>query len=159
MGLAVFDAQGGLIAADGPSEILKALPPGPVKQAIKKGENSGAFGHTGDVQWLDQAIPLHVNGQPAGALVVLEDARSIGSEAASVWRQSFWRILALVILIVGVTFLMVRWFLMRPITRLAERLRRLRMGHDDDDGGSEPGRLEPLLAVGPRSGDHYREPD
>jgi trehalose 6-phosphate synthase len=117
------------------------LPPGPVKQAIKKGENAGAFGHTGDVQFLDQAIPLHVNGQPAGALVVLEDARSIGSEAASVWLQSFWRILALVILIVGVTFLMVRWFLMRPITRLAERLRRLRMGHDDDEAGVNPADL------------------
>ena len=36
---------------------------------------------------------------------------------------------------VGVTFLMVRWFLMRPVTRLAERLRRLRMGHHDADGG------------------------
>ncbi len=141
LGLAVFDAQGNLMAADGPPDILRALPPGPVKQAIKKGENSGAFGHTSDIQFLDQAIPLHVNGQPAGALVVLEDARSISSEAASVWLQSFWRILALVVLIVGVTFLMVRWFLMRPITRLAERLRRLRMGHDDDEAGVNPADL------------------
>jgi trehalose 6-phosphate synthase len=30
---------------------------------------------------------------------------------------------------------MVRWFLMRPITHLAERLRRLRMGHADDETG------------------------
>ena len=74
-----------------------------------------------------------MNGQPAGALVVLEDAGYISAEAADVWRQSFWRIAAFVVLIVGVTFLMVRWFLMRPITRLAERLRRLRMGHADDD--------------------------
>ena len=59
------------------------------------------------MQWLDQAIPLHVNGQPAGALVVLEDASYIRSEANAVWRQSFWRIAALVLLIVGVTFLMV----------------------------------------------------
>jgi trehalose 6-phosphate synthase len=141
LGLAVYDARGGIVAADGPSEVFRVLPPGPVKQAIKKGVNSGAFGHTGDIQWLDEAIPLHVNGQPAGAMVVLEDASYIGPEDASVWRQSFWRILAFVLLIVGVTFMMVRWFLMAPITRLAERLRRLRMGHGDDGAGVNPGDL------------------
>jgi alpha,alpha-trehalose-phosphate synthase [UDP-forming] len=132
LGIAVYDARGAMIVADGPSDIFKALTPGPVKQAVKTGKNAGVFGHTGDAQWLDQAIPLHVRGEPAGALVVLEDAGDVGPEAWSVWRQSFWRTLALLSVIVGVTFLMVRWFLMRPILRLAERLRRLRMGHDDD---------------------------
>ena len=32
---------------------------------------------------------------------------------------------------------MVRWFLMRPITRLAERLRRLRMGHEDTESRAD----------------------
>ena len=135
LGLAVYDARGTLLALDGPPDLFKSLPSGPVKEAIKTGKNASAFGHTGDVQWLDQAIPLHVNGQPAGALVVLQDAGDISSEAAALWRQSFWRTLALVTVIVGVTFLMVRWFLMRPILRLAERLRRLRMGHEDDVAG------------------------
>jgi len=144
LGLAVYDVRGTLVTANGPSELFKSLPPGPVKQAVKKGENSGTFGHTGDVQWLDEAIPLHVNGQPAGALVILEDAGYIGTEAVSAWRQSFWRAAAFVILIVGVTFLMVRWFLMRPITRLAERLRRLRMGHADDDSGPDLSLFSPL---------------
>ncbi len=141
LGLAVYDAQGNLVAADGPAEIMKALPPGPVKQAIKKGENSAAYGRTGDARWLDEAIPLHVNGEPAGALVVLEDAGYISAETSAVWRQNSWRILAFVVLIVGVTFLMVRWSLTRPIARLAERLRRLRMGHDEDPAGVSPADL------------------
>jgi len=141
MGLAVYDARGILVTQDGPPEIFRSLPPGPVKQAIKTGKNSGTFGHTGDVKWLDQAIPLHVNGEPAGALVILEDSGYIGSETAGMWLQSFWRTAAFVVLIVGVTFLMVRWFLMRPIVRLAERLRRLRMGHDDGDAEVNPADL------------------
>jgi trehalose 6-phosphate synthase len=141
LGLAVYDARGDLATSDGPVDIFRDLPPGPVKQAIKKGENSAAYGRTGDVRWLDQAIPLHVNGQPAGALVVLQDAGYISAETSEVWQQSFWRILAIVLLIVAVTFLMVRWFLTRPVTRLAERLRRLRMGHDDDDAGVNPSDL------------------
>ncbi len=141
LGLAVYDVHGSLLSADGPFDVFKTLPPGPVKQAIKRGENVAAYGSTGDVKWLDEAVPLHVNGQPAGALVVLEDAGYISAEATSVWQTSFWRILAFVVLIVGVTFLMVRWFLMRPITRLAERLRRLRMGHADDESDVNPADL------------------
>jgi trehalose 6-phosphate synthase len=141
LGLAVYDARGELVTADGPAEIFKALPPGPVRQAIKKGQNAETFGRTGDARWLAVAVPLHVNGQPAGALVVLEDAGYISDETSTVWRQSSWRVLAFVVLIVGVTFLMVRWFLTRPIARLAERLRRLRMGHDDDPAGVNPADL------------------
>ena len=61
LGLAVYDVHGGLMAADVPAEILKTLSINPVKQAIKRGLNSGLFGHTGDVDWLEEAVPLHVN--------------------------------------------------------------------------------------------------
>ena len=94
--------------------------------------DSSVFGHQGDQQWLEEAIPLHVDGHAAGALVILEDARTIRAEGTLVWRQSFWRIAAFVLLIVGVTLLMVRWFLMRPMIRVADRLRRLRMGQSGD---------------------------
>ncbi len=138
IGLAVYDAQGSLLSSSAPAAVLTALPPGPVKQAIKHGTNFGMFGRSGDLRWLEEAVPLHVNGKPAGALVVLEDDTYIHAEGAAVWRQTFWRILAFVVFIVAVTFVMVRWFLMQPITRLAERLRRLRLGHGDDTSGINP---------------------
>ena len=43
LGLAVYDARGDLATSDGPVDIFRDLPPGPVKQAIKKGENSAAY--------------------------------------------------------------------------------------------------------------------
>ena len=131
IGLAIYDSKGALLVFDGPSALIKSLPPNPVRLAIKNGANASQFGHTGDQDWLQEAIPLHVNGQQAGALVVLEDAGYIRGEASEVWRQTFLRIVASVVLIVGVTVLMIRWFLMRPITRLAERLRLLRMGNPE----------------------------
>ena len=132
LGLAIYDAKANLVNYDGPGDIIRSLPPGPVKLAMKRGTNAGAFGHNDNQQWLEVAIPLHLNGKPAGALVMLEDATYIRTEARGIWLQTFWHIAASVLLIVGVTFLMVRWFLMRPITRLAERLRQLRMGHPPD---------------------------
>jgi len=131
LGLAVFDTRGDLLASQGPEQVIRALPPNPVKIAIKHGSNSSMFGHTGDTDWLEEAIPLHQDGRPVGALVVLEDAGYIRAEAAMVWKQTFWRIVALVVLIAGVTALVIRWSLLRPVTRLAERLRLLRMGHPE----------------------------
>jgi trehalose 6-phosphate synthase len=147
LGLAVFDAKGLLLTSSGPSLILGTLPPGPIKLAMKRGANTSLVGHTGDQDWLEEAIPLHVQGRPAGALVILEDAGYIRAEGAEVWRQTFWRIVASVVLIVGVTVLMVRWFLMRPISRLSERLRMLRTGDPDHaviHGGEDLNLLSPI---------------
>ncbi|MGA2252095.1 alpha,alpha-trehalose-phosphate synthase (UDP-forming), partial [Terracidiphilus sp.] len=91
--------------------------------------------------------PLHVNGNIAGALVVMQDANAIRAETAMVWRHTFWRIAVSVVLIVGITALMVSWFLMRPAKQLAERLRRLRLGHagaDEHAHGKELSLFTPL---------------
>jgi alpha,alpha-trehalose-phosphate synthase [UDP-forming] len=132
MGLAVYDAQGALVAMAGPAGVFAELPRGPLDKAIQQGVYTSAFGHKDDQQWLALTIPLYNNGRIAGALAILQDARYIRAEGISVWRQSFWRIAAFVLLIVCVTLLMVRWFLMRPMVRLAERLRRIRMGQSND---------------------------
>ena len=132
LGLAVYNMQGGLVAEADPAGVFTELPNGPLNKAIQQGVNSAVFGHKDDQQWLEEAIPLHDGGRVSGALVILEDARFIRAEGIAVWRQSFWRIVAFVLLIVGVTLLMVRWFLMRPMKRVADRLRRLRIGDTSD---------------------------
>src|ERR1700722_16743288 len=62
-----------------------------------------------------------------------------------VWRRSFLNIVAMVILVVVVTLLMVRWFLLQPVTRAADWLRRLRQGKAEvGEGAKEFGYLVPL---------------
>jgi alpha,alpha-trehalose-phosphate synthase [UDP-forming] len=137
LAVALYDADGKLLAASGPAALLDAILRAPIQATLKHGKNEGAFSHTGDQNWLEEAVPLHTDGKVAGALVVLEDANAIRAESTTVWQHSFWRILASVIVIFGVTLLMVRWFLMRPAMKLAERLRRLRLGHVEIVGSSE----------------------
>ncbi len=129
LALAVYTPAGRLLAAAGPDEVIKALRPEPVEKAIRKGSEVSVYGHSGDWQWLEDAFPLQDAGQLNGVLVILEDARFIRAEGNAVWQRSFWRIAAFVVLIVVVTLIMVRWFLMRPMARATEQLRRLRMGH------------------------------
>ena len=134
LAIVLYDAQGKLLTASGHAAMLYAMRPEPIQSTLKKGENSAIFSHTGSLDWLEEAIPLHVNGNMAGVLVIVEDASAIPADSAIVWQHTFWRIAATVVLIVGVTVLMVSWLLMRPAKRVAERLRRLRLGHPEDSG-------------------------
>jgi len=151
VGVAIYDPAGQLMASSGPPAIIKSLEhtqfqtlaPAqlqslartPIEKAIKRGAKSSAFGHLGSDEWLEQAIPLHDGNRLEGVMVVLVDAGYIRDQGNALWRQSFFRIAATVLLIVGVTFLMVRWFLMRPLTRVSDRLRRMRMGHFEKEPG------------------------
>lgn len=127
MALAVFDAQGKLLACSGPPEIMEALPFEVVAKSIRKGADVSAFGHTGGKQWLEQALPLHNGDQLEGVMAIVADAGYIRSEGIAVWQRSFLRVAALVVLIVVITLLMVSWFLLRPMTQVTERLKRLRL--------------------------------
>ena len=147
LGLAVVNPQGQFLAYAGPSDLLQALPHPLVEKSLRKGSEESAFGHSSSMQWLEETFPLHNGNELEGALVLVADASYIRSEGYDIWRRSFWRIVELVLLIAAVTFVMVRWFLMRPLTRVAERLRRLRSGHPDgppDAGTREFSMFTPL---------------
>jgi alpha,alpha-trehalose-phosphate synthase [UDP-forming] len=147
LGLGVFNPQGRLLAFAGPQDLFNILPPATIKRAMHRGAREAYFGHDGDRQWLEDAFPLHAGTQLNGVMVILQDAGFIHAEDMAVWKRSFWRIAAFVVLIVGVTLLMVRWSLTRPMSRLAERLRLLRMGHRDaadEKGAAELSIFTPL---------------
>src|SRR5579859_4482056 len=163
LGIGVYDPQGKLVTETGSPEVFQALAHSPfatlaktgvqslsrtqVEKSLAKGTQMNAFGHTGSVQWLQEVFPLHNGNQLVGALVVLIDAGYIRDQSYDLWRRSFWWIVATVVLIVAVTFLMVRWFLMRPLMKVADRLRRLRMGHFEKGlgaGASELNLFSPL---------------
>jgi alpha,alpha-trehalose-phosphate synthase [UDP-forming] len=132
LGLAIYDAQGDLLAASGPPDVMAALGNGVVEKSLQRGVEGGAFGHAGQWQWLEQTFPIHNGSQLQGAVAIVMDAGYIRSEGMALWQRSFWRIAAFVIVIVAITLFMVRWFLLRPMSRAVERLRQLRIGHVED---------------------------
>ena len=163
LGVGVYDPQGRLISASGVPGVFQALSHGrfellaktpvqslsrtAIEQSLRKGAQVNAFGRTGQIQWLEEVFPLHNGTQLVGALVVVIDTGYIRDQSYDLWRRSFWWIVATVLLIVSVTFGMVRWFLMRPLTRVADRLRRLRMGHFEkglSGGAAELNMFSPL---------------
>ena len=166
LGLAVYDAQGKLLACTGPQEVLQALPYGVIQKSIQKGAEVSAFGHTDNWQWLEEAQPLHNGNELIGTMAIVADAGYIRSEGIAVWQRSFLRIVALVFLIVVVTLAMVSWFLLRPMVQgggadapaAAEGRAR---GRSCPGGRGEADFLgfEAVHAAGARSGDDGGEPD
>jgi trehalose 6-phosphate synthase len=138
LALAVYDGEGTLIACSGPPSVLQALPYALVKKSMKNGAEVSQFGHTSQFQWLDEVFPLHNGDKLNGLVAIVADAGYIRSEGIAVWQRSFWRIAALVVLIVSVTLAMVSWFLFRPIEQVAEHLRRLRLKSMHPSKASEP---------------------
>jgi len=135
LGLAVYNLQGTLATAAGPAAIFTALPRGPLDKALQQGADSSIFGHRDNQQWLEEATPLYADGRVLGAMVILEDANAIHADGVVLWLHSFWNTAAFVLLIVCVTLAMVRWFLMRPMMMVTDRLRRLRLGQTAEDEG------------------------
>ena len=137
LALAVYDTDGRILSSAGPGLVLHALPEQVVANAIQKGMQISRFGHTGDQEWLEEAFPLHDGLKADGSLVIVADANYIRSAGNDLWRRSFWRALAIMVLIVAITMGMIRWFLLRPMTQVVERLRRLRLkaAHPEKSAG------------------------
>ena len=148
LGIALYDPHGNLMSSAGPQAVMSAISHNAVQKSLQKDVTVDAFGHAGDWQWLEEAEPIRNGDQVQGAMAIVVDASYIHTDLFEQWRRSFWRIVALVILIVIVTLIMVRWFLLRPMSRAADRLRHLRTGHGERPSVSDAPefRLFPSLA-------------
>ncbi|MFP5207962.1 MAG: trehalose-6-phosphate synthase [Acidobacteriota bacterium] len=140
LGILMYDAHGTLVASVGPPEVLAALPYRVIEEVLRKGAEERAFGHAGDWEWLEEALPVQNGSQMQGAMVILADARYIRSQGIEIWQQSFWRVVAIVVLIVVVTLVMIRWFLQQPMAQVVDQIRRLRL---------RTGRMEESPQTGP----------
>ena len=162
--LAIYDATGKALASIGLCSSVSAAFPRrrSIENPCKDGAELQPSATPAISNGLKRLSLSHQRNQPAGALVVLDRCRLHPRQKHRLCGgAAFWRMLRLVILIVGVTFLMVRWFLMRPMTRLAERLRLLRIGRYPEPHGMHR-RGEDLSLFTPLAREvetHHREPD
>jgi len=146
LALAVYDGDGTLLACSGPPDVLQDLPYSAIKKSMKNGAEVSQFGRTNQWEWLEEVFPLHDGDRLNGVVSIVADAGYIRSEGIGVWQRSFWRIAALVVLIVAVTLAMVSWFLSRPMEQVAEHLRRLRLKSMHPSRSAEPNLTELRVA-------------
>jgi trehalose-6-phosphate synthase len=74
------------------------------------------------------ALPLHRNGEAAGALALFHDTTYIDQQVSRTLRDSLLNAFIQTLLITGLALVLVRWTFTGPLTRTAKWLRTLRTG-------------------------------
>lgn len=127
-GLVVFNAKDEVVG--GTSGVLKTLPekPGIVTEAMDTRAPRGHF-----VTWRKKTdyvyvYPLSNETQTLGALLIVHDATYIRGHLARIWRHTFGRVLAQMVLISVVVLGLMKWSVYGPVRQMAEWMKKLRAG-------------------------------
>jgi len=132
-GVAIYDANGQPLAiTSGLASRLTGTPP-VVARAMREGGPCGDFFHLNGERMHVVAQPLRADGRLLGAIAVFHNVAFI---SAPVWRHALTSG-AQTLLLVGITLLIVRWSLGKPLRHMAQWLRDLRTG-DASAGGPLP---------------------
>ncbi len=129
LGITMLDANGQLLAM--PREIAPLLRRLPTQAQAALRENRTVRFYTRMRLWRVYVLvtPLRQrNEKPVGALVMVYDTGYIRAATVRVWALALVHFGFQVLIIAAITLAIVRWTLMRPVTRAAEWLRAMRMG-------------------------------
>jgi trehalose 6-phosphate synthase len=125
--IAIYDQFGSVIEAT-PDVKTHLAPLSPlVSEAMKNRGPERQFADVVGRRWV-HVVPLERDDQIIGAAAVLMDAQFLETQEWSLWRRSAVRLGVLTLLLTGITWLLVRWTVTRPIARMAEWTKQLKVG-------------------------------
>ena len=126
--IAIYDAFGSVIdATPSVKPLLGPITP-LVTDAIQRNAPARSFFTVGGRRTLVYAVPLQQDERVIGAAVVLLDAQFLELSEWNLWRRTAVRLGVLMLLLTGITWLVVRWSVTRPMARIAEWTRQLKSG-------------------------------
>jgi trehalose 6-phosphate synthase len=126
--VAIYDEFASVIAAT-PDVKAHLGPLSPlITEAIRGNTTARQFARIGNRTFWAHVVPLERDDKPAGAVAVFLDADYLTSRELDLWRRTAVRLGVLILIITGITWLLVRWTVTRPIARIAEWTKRLKSG-------------------------------
>jgi trehalose 6-phosphate synthase len=81
----------------------------------------------GGTVWV-HVTPLQRDEKPIGAVAVVLDAEHLETRELNLWKQTGIRVGLLILLLTGLAWALVRWTVTRPLARMAEWTKQLRIG-------------------------------
>jgi trehalose-6-phosphate synthase len=146
-GIAVYDPEGTVLAASANISRSAAIPPHVFAESKAGDEGAGDFATLDQSLMYVYALPLHRDAKLSGVLVTFHDASYIEAQSMTIWRDALWHVVAQILLVVLITFLIVRSSVVGPITKLSQWMKDLRNGKAVPLPQSSPaGFLEPLTS-------------
>ncbi len=136
-GLAVMRADGEIVTSSGelPSIIQRDLPL--IAQAMDFNASRGEFVQNEGRTFYIYASPLREGGVAVGTLLVIQNADYIGSTISHVLWNNLARLAVQVLFFSAVVLLIVRWIIVKPLSRLAESVKSVRAGKSGAESATE----------------------
>jgi trehalose-6-phosphate synthase len=128
VGIAIYDADGKTLAMSSKLDSYLQAPPAVFTQSKEKDLGIGTYQPIGQLAMYVYAMPLHRDSAVAGVLVLFHDASYIDAQSSRIWREALWHVVIQVLLIMLITFLVIRWAIVGPIMRVANWMKDLRNG-------------------------------
>ncbi len=127
-GVAVYDRDARVLAVS--TQIAKhaQFPPNVYTDSKTNDRGVGGFAQVGDKTMYVYAMPLHRYAEVEGVLVTFHDATYIEAQSTQIWRDALWHVGAEILLIVLITYVMMKWTVMGPIARMSQWMKDLRAG-------------------------------
>ncbi len=146
LGITVLDGNGEPLAMPKAIAPLLQKQQTEMRQALNENRSVGLYTRMHLRRVYVRMTPLHgKNGRAAGAVVVVYDTGYIRNATVRVWAMALVHFGFQVLMIAGITLLIVRWTLTRPIRRAAEWMHALRMG--ESQAGPPPETLDFLAPL------------
>jgi len=128
VGVAIYDANGKPMAVSSKLDADAETPPPEFAKSEQANGPVGGYERVGGAPMYVYALPLHRDGQVAGVLALFHDATFIEAQSTRIWRDAIWHVIAQVVLIMLITFFVIRWTIVGPIAKVAQWMRDLRHG-------------------------------
>ena len=146
VGAAIFDDAGKNLATTDrlPAALENTFPALTPKIDPDNPDGRGIFLTLGARYYHAQALSLTRADGKAVGLFVFHDADFIREQSSVIWRQTLIHVSLEVLLIVLITFLIIRWSLMSPISKAAKWLKALRSGNSGEVPAPQGELLGPL---------------
>jgi alpha,alpha-trehalose-phosphate synthase [UDP-forming] len=129
-GVAVYSPTGVVLAESSTLMTKFPPPPAPLQRMETTGQPVSEFIRLSDEPMHAYYLPLHVQNSPRidGILAIFHDAGYIEAQSDRIWRDTLWHVIAQVLFVVAVTFLIIRWTIVLPLSRTAKWMKDLRVG-------------------------------
>ena len=127
-GVAIYDVDGKATAVSSKLDSYAETPPAIFTRSEDENRGIGDYEKIGQSTIYIYALPLHRDSQVTGVLVLFHDASYIEAQSTRIWRDALWHVVAQVLLIILITFFVIRWTIVGPIAKVAQWMRDLRHG-------------------------------
>jgi trehalose 6-phosphate synthase len=128
LGVAIYDRQKKLVAVTPGLDKTLTQPPEALTHTLTDDKSVSVLAKLEQVPAHILCLPLHRDEDLVGGVIIFHDMSYIHAQALQTWRDTFFRVLTQVFLIVVITLMIVRWSIAGPIAQAAKWIRALRTG-------------------------------